>query len=96
MRPQLAMLIEQIQPATHDSGVSLRRLAPALALIVLCLPSLLFVWHNRDVPHFGILQDDGLYLIDGKSLAEGSAGDPPLQSLVYPQFLELRKSLGVK
>src|SRR5579864_9770864 len=66
------MLIEQLQPATSASRVSLRRFAPAIALIALCLPSLLFVWHNRDIPHFGILQDDGLYFIDGKSLAEGS------------------------
>jgi hypothetical protein len=66
------MLIEQTQPTTKASNSSLRRFAPALALFALCLPSLLFVWHNRDVPHFGILQDDGLYFIDGKSLAEGS------------------------
>ena len=66
------MLIEQIQPVASDSSVSLRRFGPAIALIALCLPSLLFVWHNRDVPHFGILQDDGVYFIDGKSLAEGS------------------------
>jgi len=46
--------------------------APALALVALCLPTLLFVWNNRDVPHFGVLQDDGMYLIDGKALAEGA------------------------
>ena len=66
------MLIEQVQPVASDSRVSLRRFGSTIALIALCLPSLLFVWHNRDVPHFGILQDDGLYFIDGKSLAEGS------------------------
>ena len=66
------MLIEQIQSATSDSRVSHRRLVTALAFVALCLPSLLFVWLNRDVPHFGVLQDDGVYLIDGKALAEGS------------------------
>ena len=50
----------------------MRRVAPALALVALCLPTLLFVWNNRDVPHFGVLQDDGMYLIDGKALAEGA------------------------
>src|SRR5579872_192688 len=66
------MLIEQIQPVTSDSGVSRHRMITALALLALCVPSLLFVWLNRDVPHFGILQDDGVYFIDAKALAEGS------------------------
>jgi len=66
------MLIEQIQPTTSESRVSSQRLVNVLVLVALCLPSLLFVWLNRDVPHFGILQDDGVYLIDAKALAEGS------------------------
>src|SRR6266478_264625 len=66
------MLIESAKFTPRDSELSLRSLAPVIALIALCLPSLLFVWHNRDVPHFGILQDDGLYLIGGKALAHGS------------------------
>jgi hypothetical protein len=66
------MLIEHTPSITDNSRVSLRRLAPVLALIALCLPTLLFVWNNRDVPHFGVLQDDGMYLIDGKALAEGA------------------------
>ncbi len=41
--------------------------------MALCLPSLLFVWVNRDVPHFGVLQDDGLYFIAGKTLAQNSS-----------------------
>ena len=45
----------------------------ALAILILSLPSLLFLWWNRDDPHFGILQDDGLYFIAGKALAQGSA-----------------------
>ena len=66
------MLIEQSQPVTHDTRAAARRWAPALALLALCLPTLLFVWSNRDVPHFGVLQDDGMYLIDAKALAEGA------------------------
>ena len=50
--------------------VSRRSLAIGVAL--LCLPTLVFIWWNRDVPHFGILEDDGIYLIGAKSLAEGS------------------------
>ncbi len=65
------MLVEQIQACPGESSPSLRRLGPAAILILLCLPSLLFVWHNRDVPHFGVLQDDGVYLIDAQALAQG-------------------------
>ncbi len=92
------MLIEHTPSVSDTSRVSLRRLVPALALLALCLPTLLFVWNNRDVPHFGVLQDDGMYLIDGKTLAEGAGYRilslpaqpfdtryPPL----YPLFLSL-------
>ncbi len=68
------MLVEQLQASGRESGPSLSRargLLPGAVLLLLCLPSLLFVWLNRDVPHFGILQDDGVYLIDGKALAQG-------------------------
>ena len=66
------MLIEHTPSISETSRASLRRLAPSFALLALCLPTLLFVWNNRDVPHFGVLQDDGMYLIDGKALAEGA------------------------
>ncbi|HSR08692.1 MAG TPA: hypothetical protein VLM42_16185, partial [Bryobacteraceae bacterium] len=66
------MLIEHTPSVTDTSRASSRRWVPALALLALCLPTLLFVWINRDVPHFGVLQDDGMYLIDGKALAEGA------------------------
>jgi len=66
------MLVEQVQVSRRESSSSQRRFVPAVILILLCLPSLLFVWHNRDVPHFGILQDDGVYMIDAKSLAHGA------------------------
>jgi len=65
------MLVEQLQVSTEESSSFLRRLVPAAILVLLFLPSLLFVWHNRDVPHFGILQDDGVYLIDAQALAQG-------------------------
>jgi hypothetical protein len=66
------MLVEQVQVSPKESSTSLRRLAPSAILILLCLPTFLFVWHNRDVPHFGILQDDGVYLIDAQALAQGA------------------------
>jgi hypothetical protein len=66
------MLVEHIQASPKESSPSLGRFAPAAILILLSLPSLLFVWQNRDVPHFGILQDDGVYMIDAQSLAHGS------------------------
>lgn len=66
------MLIDQIPPVTNRTPVRARLWAPVLALLALSLPALLFVWNNRDVPHFGVLQDDGVYLIDAKALAEGA------------------------
>jgi drug/metabolite transporter superfamily protein YnfA len=66
------MLLEQVQSSRRESSASLGRLLPAAILILLCLPSFLFVWNNRDVPHFGILQDDGVYLIDAQALAQGA------------------------
>lgn len=74
------------------------RLATALGVLVLSLPSFLFVWHNRDLPHFGILQDDGLYLIGGKALATGTGyrilslpGEPYQTKYppLYPLYLSL-------
>src|SRR5262245_48065954 len=58
----------------------LDRIPLALGIAILCLPTLLFIWHNRDVPHFGVLQDDGLYLISAKTIAEGS----PYKILSFP------------
>jgi len=66
------MLVEQVQTSPREATRSLRHFAPAAILILLCLPSLLFVWLNRDVPHFGILQDDGVYMIDAQALAQGA------------------------
>ncbi len=92
------MLIDSPKSTAHQIQVSWRRFAPALALIALCLPSLLFVWHNRDIPHFGILQDDGLYFISGKALAHDSGyrilslSGEPFQTKyppLYPWLLSL-------
>ena len=77
-------------------SISHRSLAVGVAL--LCLPTLLFICWNRDVPHFGILQDDGLYLIGAKSFAEGSQyrilsypGEPFQTKYppLYPMYLSL-------
>src|SRR5215813_6589423 len=70
----------------------------ALGIALLCLPSLLYVVWNRDVPHFGILEDDGIYLIGAKSLAEGSGyrilnlrGEPYQTKYppLYPAYLSI-------
>ena len=67
-------------------------------VIVLSLPTFLFVWLHRDVPHFGILQDDGLYDVGAKSLAQGagyrilSLPNQPYQTKyppLYPLYLSL-------
>ncbi len=92
------MLIEHTPSVSDTARASSRRWAPAVALLALCLPTLLFVWINRDVPHFGVLQDDGMYLIDGKALAEGagyrilSLPDQPYDTRyppLYPLYLSL-------
>ncbi len=47
-----------------------RSLAAALLLLSL-VPSLWFLIANRDLPHFGLLMDDALYLSGARSLAQG-------------------------
>src|SRR5579862_8099116 len=49
-----------------------RKAITAAILLLALTPSAYLAWENRDVPHFGYFQDDGLYLIGAKSLAEGS------------------------
>ncbi len=53
----------------HARAFSRRVIA---GVVLLCLPSFAYIFMNRDVPHFGILEDDGIYLIGAKSIAEGS------------------------
>lgn len=67
------MLIESSTITVPKSQGLRHRWAPAIALLALCLPTLVFVWSNRDVPHFGVLQDDGLYFIAGKTIAQNSS-----------------------
>jgi hypothetical protein len=52
---------------------SVRALLIAAGLLLLCLPSLALVWNFRDLPHFGVIQDDSLYFQGAKSFAEGSS-----------------------
>ncbi|HEY6346203.1 MAG TPA: hypothetical protein VIY49_32345 [Bryobacteraceae bacterium] len=42
-----------------------------LAVLLLSLPSAAYLWHFDDLPQFGDLQDDGLYYVSAKSLADG-------------------------
>ncbi len=78
--------------------MSFLRVPVALAVLMLSLPSFVFVWINRDVPHFGILQDDGLYFIGGKALGSGTGykilslpGEPYQTKYppLYPLYLSL-------
>ncbi len=95
------MLIES-SPLTAAKSQGLRhRWAPAIALLALCLPTLLFVWINRDVPHFGVLQDDGMYFIDGKTMAQNAGYrilSLPAQphETRYPPLYPLLLSAGVE
>ncbi|MBZ5601022.1 MAG: hypothetical protein LAO79_01820 [Acidobacteriia bacterium] len=75
---------------------------PLLATL-LCLPSLAFILYNRDVPHFGILEDDGIYLIGAKSIAETGSyrvlnlpTEPPQTKYppLYPLYLSLAWKLA--
>jgi hypothetical protein len=56
--------------AALSPRIRVLRLAAGLAL--LCLPSLALVWSFRDLPHFGVLQDDSLYYAGAKAIANGS------------------------
>jgi hypothetical protein len=50
----------------------LKAIAVAVLLAAALSPAAYLGWTNRDVPHLGYFQDDGIYLIGAKSLAEGS------------------------
>lgn len=43
-----------------------------LIFLLLLLPSARFVWHNRDMPEFGYLHDDGLQYLTARSVAGGN------------------------
>jgi hypothetical protein len=70
----------------------------AAGLVLLCLPSLALVWNFRDLPHFGVIQDDSLYFAGAKSLAVGTGyriASLPAQPYetryppLYPLYLSL-------
>lgn len=42
-----------------------------LAVLLLLVPSAAYLWHFDDLPQFGDMQDDGLYYVSAKSLANG-------------------------
>jgi hypothetical protein len=46
------------------------RLLAILAFFVLLLPSVCVFYQARDIPQFGVIEDDGLYFTAAKSLAE--------------------------
>jgi len=50
--------------------MSPRGIAVLLFLLIL-VPSAQFMWHNRDMPDFADLHDDGILFVSGQSLAQG-------------------------
>jgi hypothetical protein len=81
-----------------DSVLARRPFRLAAGLLLLCLPSLALVWSFRDLPHFGVIQDDSLYFQGAISLAEGSGyriaslPSQPYQTKyppLYPLYLSL-------
>ena len=70
----------------------------ACGLLLALLPSLWLTWSFRDLPHFGVLQDDSLYYAGAKALAQGdgyrilSLPSEPYQTKyppLYPLYLLL-------
>ncbi len=66
-----------------------------LIWLLLLVPSLYFVWRNRDMPQFAYLHDDGVLFVSAKSLAEGQfrlpsmVENPPQTKfpILYPLYL---------
>ena len=66
-----------------------------LIFLAILLPSLHFVWNNRDMPQFAYLHDDGVLFVGAQSLAHNtyriaSLPDNPLQTKfppLYPLYL---------
>jgi hypothetical protein len=40
-------------------------------ILLLVIPSAIYLWHFSDIPQFGYFQDDGLFYVSAKSLADG-------------------------
>jgi hypothetical protein len=49
-----------------------RRPAAFLLILLALIPAVRLLWLSRDNPHLGFYQDDGLYWVTAKSIAEGS------------------------
>ncbi|MSV35726.1 MAG: hypothetical protein EXQ47_09030 [Bryobacterales bacterium] len=72
-----------------------RRIRTVLIFAVILLPSLHFVWKNRDMPQFDYLHDDGVLFVSAKSLANNtyrivSLPETPYQTQfppLYPLYL---------
>ena len=72
------------------------RIRTILIFTAILLPSLHFVWKNRDMPQFAYLHDDGLLFVGAKSIAQdggyriSSLPENPLQTKfppLYPLYL---------
>src|SRR6266516_3388177 len=69
-----------------------------LIFMLLLVPSLTFLWRNRDMPEFGYLHDDGIQYLSAQSIAQGngyrisSLPENPAQTKfppLYPLYLSL-------
>ena len=67
-------------------------------LMLLLVPSAVFLWHNSDLPQFGAFHDDSIYYVSAKSLAGGhyrieSLPGQPAQTK-YPPLYPLLLSIA--
>jgi 4-amino-4-deoxy-L-arabinose transferase-like glycosyltransferase len=69
-----------------------------LAVLLLLIPSAVYLWYFSDIPQFGYFKDDGLYYASAKSLAEGGGyrieslpGEPAQTKFppLYPLLLSI-------
>ncbi len=50
----------------------IRRWGPYLVLALAIVSALSYTWQNRDIPGFGSLQDDAVYMLSAQSLSQGN------------------------
>ncbi len=76
----------------------MRILAYSLLGAILCAPVTLTAWRERNLPHFGVLVDDGVYWVTAKAVAQGQGykipwlpGEPWQTKYppLYPAYLAL-------
>ena len=48
------------------------KLLAATIFLLALVPAARFAWTSRDLPHLGLHDDDGIYWVGAKSLAQGS------------------------